>query len=141
MVLAQGARGAVIDRAPCARGVGQAEAGSQALEFAMVLPLLGVVIALLVQTGLLLADVVVAQGIAREVTRTAIVAGEAGAREVGRELAGDRELRLRFTRDEGLIEARVNLRSTAFSAVGPGLWVPARATMRMEAGLTGHGDG
>lgn len=99
----------------------------------MVLPLLGVLLALLAQTGLLLADVVVAQGIAREAGRAAAVDGDERARRVAERLAGDRrEVRLDLVDDDGLVEARVELASRAFAAVGVELWLPARATFRAE---------
>jgi hypothetical protein len=99
----------------------------------MVLPLFGLLIALLVHTGLLLGDVVVAQGIAREVARTAAVEGRSAARDIGRDLAGRRDVRIELSDADGLVEARIELRSTAFASTGVEVWLPARAAMHPEA--------
>jgi hypothetical protein len=112
--------------------VTRGEAGSQALEFAMVLPLLGLLLALLAQTGLLLADVVVVQGIAREAGRAAAIDDAAAAREVAERLAGDRGVRVDVADRGGLVEARVELATGAFSGMGVDLWLPARAVFRRE---------
>lgn len=111
---------------------GDGERGSQALEFVMVLPLLGLLLALLAQTGLLLADVVVVQGIAREVGRTAAVDDASAAREVAERLAGDRDVRVALSDADGLVDARVELATGAFAAVGVRLWLPAHAVFRRE---------
>ena len=102
----------------------------------MVVPLLGLLLGVVVQTGLLLADVQVAYGIAREAGRTAAVDGDERAREVVDELAGDRAVRLDLDDTDGMVEARVELATGAFSSVGVKLWLPARATFRRE----GPGD-
>ena len=144
MVLAACAGGVVADRTPFRRRLarhGRDDHGSQALEFAMVLPLFGLLIALLVHTGLLLGDVLAAQGIAREVARTAAVEGRSAAREVGRELAGRRPVRIELSDADGLIEARVELRATGFAATGVQVWLPARAAMRPEGVLGSGADG
>lgn len=145
MVLGACAGGAVDDRAPSRRRMvrrARDDGGSQALEFAMVLPLFGLLIALLTQTGLLLGDVVMAQGIAREVARTAAVDDEAAGRAVGRELAGRRDVRVDLTDEDGLLAVRVELRSTAFGSTGVEVWLPGRAVMRREhATAGGVGDG
>jgi hypothetical protein len=106
----------------------------------MVLPLFGLLIALLAQTGLLLGDVVMAQGIAREVARTAAVEDESAARAVGRDLAGRRRLRVELSQSEGLVEVRIQLRSTVFASTGARVWLPARAVMRSED-MTWGSDG
>jgi len=121
--------------------VGHGETGSQALEFAMVVPLLGLLLGLVLQTGLLLADVLVAQGIAREAGRAAAVDGDDRAREVVEELAGDRDVRLDLEDADGMVQARVELATRAFSSVGVDLWLPARATFRREASSGVGGDG
>lgn len=144
MVLAGCAGGVVADHTPLRRRIARAgrdDGGSQALEFAMVLPLFGLLIALLVHTGLLLGDVLAAQGIAREVARTAAVEGRSAAREVGRELAGRRQVRIELSDADGLIEARVELRGTAFASTGLDVWLPARAAMRPEGVLGAGADG
>jgi len=134
MVLTTMPGGAVgAGRAPAPHDqMGLGEAGSQALEFAMVVPLLGVLLGLLAQTGLLLADVQVVHGIAREAGRAAAVDGEQRAREVVEDLAGDRDVRLHVDGADGMVEARVELATRAFSSVGVDLWLPARATFRRE---------
>jgi hypothetical protein len=141
MVLAGCAGDVVADHVPSRRPLSRfaGEGGSQALEFAMVLPLFGLLLALLAQTGLLLADVVMAQGIAREVARTATVEGESAAHDVGRELAGRRDVKIDLGRVDGLIEARVELRSSVFASTGVEVWLPARAVMRPEADLQWDG--
>lgn len=117
------------------------ERGSQVLEFAMVLPLFGIVLALLAQTGVLLADVVVVQGLAREVARTAAVEGVQPARRLAEELAGPRTLRVHIDDHDGLVEARAELETRAFAATGVELWLPAQATFRAEDGVPGVGGG
>jgi len=114
------------------RALATGETGSQALEFAMAVPLLGVLLGLLAQTGLLLADVQVVHGIAREAGRTAAVDGDERARDVVEDLAGDRDVRLELEDGDGLVEARVELATRAFAAVGVELWLPASATFRRE---------
>ena len=108
------------------------ESGSQALEFAMVGPLLGLLPGLVIPTGLLLTDVVVAQGIARGVGGTAAVDGDAQARRVAERLAGDRGVRIDLDDDGGAVEVRLELATGAFAAFGVDLWLPARATFRRE---------
>jgi Flp pilus assembly protein TadG len=120
--------------------VRQDDGGSQALEFAMILPLFGLLIALLLHAGLLLGDVIVAQGIAREVARTAAVQDRAAARDVARDLAGGRDVRVELSDNDGLVEARIELRSPVFASTGIDVWLPARAVMRPE-GAGGFADG
>lgn len=107
----------------------------------MVVPLLGMLLALLAQTGLLLADLVVVQGIAREVGRAAAVDDADAARDLAERLAGDRDVRVGLSDDDGHVEARVELATRAFDAVGVELWLPARATFRRETlgGVIGDG--
>lgn len=151
MVLGVRAGGVVGDHAPSrprkrvgemlARVIG-GERGSQALEFAMVLPLVGMLIAVLVNVGLLLGDVVIAQGIAREVARTAAVEGPSAAHQVGEQLAGQRDVRIEIDGRDGLVDVRIALRSTVFAgASGVAVEVPARAVMRPEGPLTEAIDG
>lgn len=108
----------------------------------MVVPLLGLLLGLLAQTGLLLADVVVAHGIAREAGRTAAVDGVDEARQIARDRAGTREVRIELDTDDGAVTAEVELASGAFTTVGVDVWLPATATFRMESPLqAGIGDG
>lgn len=143
MVLGVRAGGVVADHAPSRPSVADIadDHGSQALEFAMVLPLFGLMLALFVHTGLLLGDVVIAQGIAREVARSAAVEGDAAARDVGRALAGRRDVRIEIAPRDGLVEARVELRSPVFASTGVDVWVPARVAMRPEGPLSEAVDG
>lgn len=143
MVLGVRAGGVVGDRAPSRPSTihPEDECGSQALEFAMVLPLFGILLALLLHTGLLLGDVVMAQGIAREIARAAAVEGDAAAHDAGRELAGARDIRIELAPRDGLVEARVELRSPVFAQAGIDVWVPARAAMRPEGALREAVDG
>ena len=113
------------------------EAGSQVLEFAMVLPLLGIALALFAQTGLLLGDVLVAQGIAREAARTLAVEGDIDEGDLVDRLAASRDVRLDVDRDDGLVEVRAQLATRAFASVGVDLWLPARATFHDEAAAGG----
>ena len=135
MVLGVRAGDAVGDRVPSRRATA-GERGSQALEFAMVLPLFGMLLALLLHAGLLLGDVVLAQGIAREVARTAAVEGPTAARDVGRDLAGRRDVQIELASRDGFVDARVKLRSPVFASTGVDVWVPARAAMRPEGTLS-----
>ena len=106
----------------------------------MVVPLLGVLLGLLAQTCLLLADVLVVQGVARETGRTAAIEGDEAARVVADDLAGERDVRVDLTERDGMVEAHVELASRAFSSVGVDHWLPADATFRREA-PTGLSDG
>ena len=142
MVLGACAGDVVADHVPSRRLPELADdGGSQALEFAMVLPLLGMLLALVVHTGLLLGDVVLTQGIAREVARSAAVEGAAMAHEVGRTLAGRRDVRIDIAPRDGLVEARVEVRSRVFAAAGVDVWIPARVTMRPEGAIAEAVDG
>lgn len=116
--------------APRLRAGGQS--GSQVLEFAMVLPLFGIALALLAHTGLLLADVLVVQGIAREAARTLAVEGDVDHGDLVDRLAATRDVRLDVDRDDGLVEVRAELATRAFASVGVELWLPARATFHDE---------
>jgi len=107
----------------------------------MVVPLLGLLLGMLAQTGLLLADVQVVHGIAREAGRAAAVDGDERAREVVEELAGDRAVRLDLDDTDGMVEARVQLATGAFSSVGVHLWLPASATFRRESPGSAVDDG
>lgn len=107
----------------------------------MVVPLLGLVLGLLAQTGLLLADVVVVQGIAREVGRAAAVDGPDHARDLAREMAGDRDVRVDVDEDAGMVVTRVEMATGAFRAVGVQLWLPAQAAFRREVPDASLGGG
>lgn len=107
----------------------------------MVVPLLGLLVGLLAQTGLLVADVVVAQGIAREVGRAAAVDGPDAARDLAEAMAGDRDVRVDIDQDGAMVVTRVELATGAFGAVGVELWLPAQASFRREVPDASLGGG
>jgi len=111
--------------------------GSQALEFALVLPAVVLLLVLAVHAGLLATDLVAVQGLAREAARAAAVGGDAATRAALTEAAGPRPVTLTLTpaapRAPGsMVTAEVRLRSRAFAPLGAPVWLPARATMRVE---------
>lgn len=130
------ARGGAGAAGAC-RGRG-GERGSQTLEFALVLPAVVVVLALVFHTALLGADLVAVQGLAREAARTAAVADDAAVGAAVRTAAGRRQVEVAVHPPTGarahgdLVTATVRLRSRAFEAFGAAPWLPARATMRVE---------
>jgi hypothetical protein len=115
------------------------ERGSQSLELALVLPGIVLLCALLVHAGVLGADLVLAQGLAREAVRTASVDDDAAVGRAVRAAVGRRPLELSVTPASGrrvrgqLVTVRLRLRSRAFAAFGVEAWAPASATMRVEA--------
>lgn len=111
--------------------------GSQALEFALVLPAVVVLLVLALHAGLLATDLVAVQGLAREAARAAAVGGDDATRAALAAAAGDRPVTVTLTpadpRVPGtLVTAEVRLRTRAFTAFGSQAWLPARATMRVE---------
>ena len=102
----------------------------------MVVPAVVVMLLLVLQAGVLGADIVAAHGLAREVARTAAIGTAEDLDALQRAVAGERHARLEVDPSdppEGtLVTARVQLRSRAFGNVGVDLWIPARATMRAE---------
>lgn len=135
MVLTRAEGGAGATGAPRS-AVLRGESGAQAVEFALVTPAVALLLVLVLHAALLGADVVAAQGVAREVVREAAVAPDGDVRAVLRHSAGSRPVRVTLSprsRDVGdLVTADVRLRSRAFAAFGAEVWVPARATMRVE---------
>lgn len=104
----------------------------------MVLPAIVLVLVVLVHVGLLGADLVISQGVAREAARAAAVADDAAVRETVAAVLGARPVEVHVQpvspRTPGeLVTARLRVRSRAFSAFGVEVWLPARATMRVEA--------
>jgi hypothetical protein len=85
------------------------------------------------------ADLVAAQGLAREAARAAAVADDGTARAAARDAAGRRLVEVTFNPESGnrapgdLVTAHLRLRSRAFAAFGVPVWLPAQATMRVEA--------
>jgi hypothetical protein len=132
---------------PAAGGAGAAgtprtvagERGSQSLELALVLPAVVLLLVMLVHAGLLGADLVLAQGLAREAARTAALGNESALDAALRTAVGKRPVEVSVTppaerRQAGeLVTVRLRVRSRAFAAFGADVWVPARATMRVEA--------
>ncbi len=102
----------------------------------MVVPAVVVMLLVVLQAGVLGADIVAAQGLAREVARTAAIGTAEDLDALQRAAAGEREAQLEVQPSdpaEGtLVTARVRLRSRAFGNVGVDVWIPARATMRVE---------
>ncbi len=134
-----GATGALLPPRTAASGGSRPlpERGSQTLEFALALPLVTLLIVLVLHAGLLAVDLVAAQGLAREAARVAAVADDAATRRALAEAAGRRPVELTLVpvgpREPGtLVTAEVSLRSRAFQPFGPGIWLPARAVMRVE---------
>lgn len=112
------------------------ERGSQSLEFALVLPLIGILALFLLHAAVLGSDLIAAQGAARAAARAAAVGGDGHAHEAARAVAGSRPLQLRLEPGEAarahgdLVEATVHLRSAAF---GGRVTVPGHAAMPVEA--------
>jgi hypothetical protein len=114
------------------------ERGSQAVEFALVIPAVLLLILLIVQTGIMAADLVTATGIAREAARTAAVDNDTNARAAAMRAAGSRHIHISFVPPSGarapgdLVTATLRLRSHSFAVFGTPVWLPAQATMRVE---------
>lgn len=114
------------------------ERGSQAMELALLVPGVVLLLVVLVHAGLLGMDLVSVQGMAREAARVAAVDDDRAAREAVRAAAGHRPVRATFEPGSGArrpgdtVRARVELRSRAFAALGLPLWLPAEAAMRVE---------
>lgn len=111
--------------------------GSQTLEFALVLPLVALLAVVGLQAGVLAVDLVAAQGLAREAARVAVVSDDDTTRQALEDAAHGQPVQLDLLppgqRAAGtLVTAEVRVRSRAFSSFGPPIWLPARATMRVE---------
>lgn len=137
MVLTASGGDAVHGRVPT-RPADRRERGSQALEFALIVPLVGMVIVLVLHAGLFAIDLVLAQTVAREAARAAAVADDAAARDAASEAAAGRQVELHLTPAHGRrepgdeIRARARLRSNAFRSLGTTVWVTGQAVMRAE---------
>lgn len=104
----------------------------------MVLPAVILVLVLILHAGVLAADAVAAQGFAREAARVAAVDDDAAVREALDAAAGSRPVDLDIQpagqRSPGsLVTVQLRVRSRAFDGFGFTFWLPARATMRVEA--------
>lgn len=114
------------------------ERGSQTLEFALVVPLALWLLASLLLFAVVGAELVAAQGIAREAARAAAVGSDAEARNAAKAGAGSRQFDLRLLPPDGarqpgdLVSARLRLRSAVAANLGLDLWLPAHAVMRTE---------
>ena len=115
------------------------ERGSQAVEFALVVPAVLMLFVLVVHAGLAAADLVAVQAVAWHAARMAAVTDDAAALAAAERAAGRRAVDVRVEPRSGarvpgqLVTATVRLRSRAFSAFGVPLWVPAQATARVES--------
>lgn len=123
--------GGALRRAPL-----RAERGSQALEFALVTPLVVLALVLVVGSGLLGADYVLAQGLARDAARAAALAGAEEARAGVDRAVGAREadvdIESSSARGVDEVTVTVRLRSPVLSAIGVDAWALGRATMPRE---------
>ncbi len=134
--------GDAAPRGPAATVAASDERGSQAVEFALVMPVVLLLILLVVQAGVVAADLVAAAGIARETARVAAVGDDAGARAAAERAAGSREVRVSLAPPSGarapgdLVTATLRLRSSGFAVLGAPVWLPAQATMRVEESPT-----
>jgi hypothetical protein len=114
------------------------ERGSQTLELALALPFIVLGVAVLLQAAVLGGDLVAAHSVAFQAARTAAVADDATVDAAVREAAGRRPVQVVLdppstTRRAGdLVAATVRLRSSAFAAFGPSIWLPAKVTLRVE---------
>jgi hypothetical protein len=112
------------------------ERGSQTLELAMLVPAVTLLAVLLVHAGILGADVVTAQLLAREAARAAATGGAEAAADALAEAAGSRPAQLELSPSSPavgeIVAATVRVRSAAFAPFGIEVWLPARAAMRTE---------
>ena len=129
----------VADRPVADRLLGSQD-GSQAVEFALVVPGVFLVLLLLLHAGLLGVELVAVQGVAREAARVAAVADDSAVREAAARVAPRRQLRVELAPPAGrrrageLVTATVRLRSRVLRLGGTAVWLPARATMQVEDG-------
>ena len=114
------------------------ERGSQTAEFALVTPLVFMLLAMVVAAGLVGVEIVQAQHIARETARAAAVSPDDAARAVGDQLAGPRPLQTAISPATGarqvgdLVTADIQLRSGIAERFALEVWLPARSVMRTE---------
>lgn len=114
------------------------ERGSQAVEFAMVMPIALCLLSFLLGAAGVGAELVAAQHLVREVVRVAVVDGDDAAHAAARGLAEGRELRLTLTPASGArqvgdpLTGELSLRSGLAGHLGVDLWLPARAVMHTE---------
>lgn len=104
----------------------------------MVLPAVVLLLVALIHTALLGADLITAQGVAREAARVAAVGDDEAVRAAVTRAVGSRPFQVDLQPPDGrragdLVTATLRLRSRAFASFGIDVWLPARATMRVEA--------
>jgi len=103
----------------------------------MVLPAVILLLVLTVHAGLLAMDLVAVEGLAREAARAAAVGDDDQTRAALAQAAGRRPVTVTLSppspREPGtLVTAEIRARTRAFGPFGAALWLPARATMRVE---------
>ncbi|MBA2316166.1 MAG: hypothetical protein H0V93_00015 [Euzebyales bacterium] len=114
------------------------ERGSQAAEFAMVLPMAIGLLGFLLAAALVGVELLAAQHLAREVARAAAVTSDADAHTMAGQLAEGRTLELAVSPPSGarrpgdLLTVRLRLRSAVAARLGVDVWLPATAVMRTE---------
>lgn len=114
------------------------ERGSQAVEFAMALPLVALALALVLCAGVVGMEMVHVHGVAREAARAAAVGTDADADAVARAAAGGRQLTLRLDPPQGrrvagdLVTAEVGMSSHVLARFGVDAVLRGSATMRAE---------
>ncbi len=97
-----------------------------------------VLVVVLIHAAVLGADLVAAQGVAREAARVAAVADDATVKAAAQQAAGRRPVDVSLhpptagRAPGGAVTATVRLRSAAFAPFGATVWLPAQATMRVE---------
>ena len=102
-------------------------------------PAVLLLVVLVLHAGVAAADLVAVQGLAAHVARVAAVSDDRAAQAAARDAAGQRPVEVALAPPSGaravggLVTATVRLRSRAFAAFGVPVWLPARATMRVES--------
>lgn len=105
----------------------------------MSVPIVVLLLLVLVQVGLVAADLVTVQSLAREAARVAAVGDDQAARRALDAAAGSRDVELSLSPSSprtsgGLVTAEVRLRSAVLGPLGASVWLPGRAVMRVEDG-------
>ena len=125
-----------VERFRC--GYRRADTGSQTAEFALVTPVVIMLLGIVAVAGLAGIELIQSQHIARETARAAAVSEDSAAWQVADELAGARGLHTSITPASGarqvgdLLTAEIKLQSGIADRFGIDLWLPAKAVMRTE---------